>query len=75
MGMGEPLLNYENVMRAARILSDPAGPAIAAKAISISTAGVVPMIRRLTAEGHRYRLLVSLGAPTSAQRSTTNTSW
>jgi 23S rRNA (adenine2503-C2)-methyltransferase len=68
MGMGEPLLNYENVMRAARILSDPAGPAIAAKAISISTAGVVPMIRRLTAEGHRYRLLVSLGAPTSAQR-------
>src|SRR5262245_31868307 len=68
MGMGEPLLNYENVMRAARILSDPAGPAIGAKAISISTAGVVPMIRRFTAEGHRYRLLVSLGAPTSAER-------
>jgi len=68
MGMGEPLLNYENVIRAARILSDPAGPAIAAKAISISTAGVVPMIRRFTAEGHRYRLLVSLGAPTSEQR-------
>jgi 23S rRNA (adenine2503-C2)-methyltransferase len=70
MGMGEPLLNYENVMRAARILSDPAGPAIAAKAISISTAGVVPSIRRFTAEGHRYRLLVSLGAPTSEQRRT-----
>jgi 23S rRNA (adenine2503-C2)-methyltransferase len=68
MGMGEPLLNYENVMRASRILSDPAGPAIAAKAISISTAGVVPMIRRFTAEGHHYRLLVSLGAPTSEQR-------
>jgi 23S rRNA (adenine2503-C2)-methyltransferase len=68
MGMGEPLLNYENVMRAARILSDPAGPAIAARAISISTAGVVPMIKRFTSEGHRYRLLVSLGAPTSAQR-------
>ena len=42
MGMGEPLLNYENVIRAARIMSDPAGPAIAAKAISISTAGVLP---------------------------------
>jgi 23S rRNA (adenine2503-C2)-methyltransferase len=68
MGMGEPLLNYENVIRAARIFSDPAGPAIAAKAISISTAGVVPAIRRFTAEGHHYRLLVSLGAPTSAQR-------
>ena len=70
MGMGEPLLNYENVIRASRILSDPAGPAIAAKAISISTAGVVPAIRRFTAEGHRYRLLVSLGAPTSEQRRT-----
>ena len=68
MGMGEPLLNYENVIRASRILSDPAGPAIAAKAISISTAGVVPAIRRFTAEGHHFRLLVSLGAPTSAQR-------
>jgi len=68
MGMGEPLLNYENVIRASRVFSDPAGPAIGAKAISISTAGVVPAIRRFTAEGHRYRLLVSLGAPTSAQR-------
>jgi 23S rRNA (adenine2503-C2)-methyltransferase len=68
MGMGEPLLNYENVIRASRILSDPAGPAIGAKAISISTAGVVPMIRRFTAEGHHFRLLVSLGAPTSEQR-------
>ena len=68
MGMGEPLLNYENVIRAARIMSDPAGPAIAAKAISISTAGVLPAIRRFTAEGHRYRLILSLGAPTSEQR-------
>ena len=68
MGMGEPFLNYANVIRAARILSDPAGPAIAAKAISISTAGVVPAIRRFTAEGHRFRLIVSLGAPTSELR-------
>ena len=68
MGMGEPFLNYENVIRAARILSDPAGAAIAAKAISISTAGIVPSIRRFTAEGHRFRLIVSLGAPTSAER-------
>ena len=68
MGMGEPFLNYENVIRAARILSDPAGGAISAKAISISTAGVVPAIRRYTAEGHHFRLIVSLGAPTSLQR-------
>jgi 23S rRNA (adenine2503-C2)-methyltransferase len=68
MGMGEPLLNYESVIRAARIMSDPAGPAIAAKAISISTAGVLPAIRRFTAEGHHYRLILSLGAPTSEER-------
>ena len=68
MGMGEPLLNTANVLRAARILSHPAGPAIAAKAISISTAGVVPAIRRYTAERQPYRLIFSLGAPTSDER-------
>lgn len=68
MGMGEPLLNAANVLRAARIFSDPAGPAIAAKAISISTAGVVPAIRRYIEERQPYRLIFSLGAPTSAER-------
>jgi len=68
MGMGEPLLNYDNVMRAASILCHPAGPGIAARAITISTAGVVPAIRRYTRERHRYRLAVSLTAPTSAKR-------
>jgi 23S rRNA (adenine2503-C2)-methyltransferase len=68
MGMGEPLLNTANVLRAARVLSHPAGPAIAAKAISISTAGVVPAIRRYTAERQPYRLIFSLGAPTSEER-------
>jgi len=67
-GMGEPFLNYANVVRAARILSDPAGPAIAAKAITISTAGVVPSIRRYVDEARPYRLIFSLGAPTSAAR-------
>jgi 23S rRNA (adenine2503-C2)-methyltransferase len=68
MGMGEPFLNYDNVITAAGVLCHPAGFAIAAKAITISTAGVVPMIRRYTDEGHRYRLVVSLGAPTSEVR-------
>jgi 23S rRNA (adenine2503-C2)-methyltransferase len=68
MGMGEPFLNYDNVIRAARIMSDPAGLALSAKAISISTAGVVPAIRRFTAEGHHFRLICSLGAPTTEQR-------
>ena len=68
LGMGEPLLNYDNVMAAARILSQPAGLAISADAISISTAGVVPAIRRFTAERPRFRLMISLAAPTRAAR-------
>jgi 23S rRNA (adenine2503-C2)-methyltransferase len=60
MGMGEPFLNYERVLRAAQILSEPCGMAIDAKAITISTVGVVPMIRRFTAERRPYRLVVSL---------------
>ena len=60
MGMGEPLLNYEAVVRAARILSEPCGLAISAKAISVSTAGIVPGIQRFTADRLPFRLVVSL---------------
>jgi 23S rRNA (adenine2503-C2)-methyltransferase len=60
MGMDEPLLNYDRVMRAAEVLSEPCGPAINARAISVSTVGVAPMIRRFTAERRPYRLVVSL---------------
>src|SRR5439155_1574805 len=60
MGMGEPFLNYDEVIQAARILSHPAGGQIDARAITISTAGIVPQIRRFTAEGHKFRLAVSL---------------
>lgn len=60
MGMGEPLLNYEQVIRAARILSHPCGGQIDGRAITISTAGIVPQIRRFTEEGHKFRLAVSL---------------
>ncbi len=68
MGMGEPFLNYERVVLAARILSEPCGLAIAAKAITISTVGIVPMIRRFTAERLPYRLVVSLTAADSRLR-------
>ena len=68
MGMGEPLLNYDAVVRAARILSEPCGGAIAAKAISISTAGVVPGIRRFTADRLPFRLIVSLTSADPARR-------
>ena len=68
MGMGEPFLNYENVIQAARILSHPCGGAIDGRAITISTAGIVPQIRRFTAEGHKYRLAVSLTQATPKKR-------
>ena len=60
MGMGEPLLNYDAAVRAARILCEPCGRAISAKAISFSTAGVVPGIRRFAADRLPFRLIVSL---------------
>lgn len=60
MGQGEPFHNYEAVIQAARVLSHPTGGRIAAEAITISTVGLVPCIRRYTDENHPYRLIVSL---------------
>lgn len=68
MGMGEPMLNYERVMRAAQIMTEPSALAISAKTITISTAGVVPGIRRFTAERKPYKLIVSLSAAASGKR-------
>ena len=68
MGQGEPLHNYEAVLQAAYVLCDPAGGRIDQRRISISTAGVVPMIRRYTAEGHKFRLCVSLNAALPEKR-------
>lgn len=60
MGMGEPLLNYTETLRAAQILSHPAGFAISGPSITFSTAGHVPAIRRYVREGHPYRLAFSV---------------
>ena len=68
MGMGEPMLNYDCVMQAAGILSESCGMAIAAKAITISTVGIVPGIRRFTAERRLYRLVVSLNTADPIRR-------
>ncbi|MGO8677998.1 MAG: 23S rRNA (adenine(2503)-C(2))-methyltransferase RlmN [Limisphaerales bacterium] len=68
MGMGEPLLNYDAVMTAIRILSEPCGMAIAAKAITLSTVGITPGIRRFAAERHPARLVVSLTSADPIQR-------
>jgi 23S rRNA (adenine2503-C2)-methyltransferase len=68
MGQGEPFHNYEAVLQAAYVLCDPAGGRVDQRRISISTAGVVPMIRRYTAEGHKFRLCVSLNAAIPEKR-------
>jgi 23S rRNA (adenine2503-C2)-methyltransferase len=68
MGMGEPFLNYDRVIAAAEIFSNPSAYAVAADRITISTVGIVPAIRRFTREGQPYRLAVSLTAATSAKR-------
>jgi len=69
MGMGEPLENYDAVLRALSLLSDPALGAVPAKRITISTVGLVPQIYRLADETPRYRLAISLHAATDELRS------
>ena len=68
MGMGEPFLNYDEVIQACRVLSHPCGLQIDGRAITISTAGIVPAIRRFTAEGHKQRLAVSLTQANAQKR-------
>jgi 23S rRNA (adenine2503-C2)-methyltransferase len=68
MGMGEPLHNYESVVSAVRILTDPDGFGISRRRITLSTAGLAPAIERLAVEVVRPRLAVSLNATTDALR-------
>ncbi len=62
MGMGEPLLNLDRVLEAVSALADPARFGLGARHITVSTSGVVPGIRRLTALGPQFTLAVSLHA-------------
>jgi 23S rRNA (adenine2503-C2)-methyltransferase len=68
MGMGEPLLNLENVLKATRILVDPRGVGLSEKRITLSTAGIVPKIAELGREHTRPKLAVSLNASTEEMR-------
>ena len=68
MGMGEPFLNYEQVIKAAELLNDSNGPNIGARKITISTAGIIPKIKRYSEEGHKYKLAISLNAASQEQR-------
>jgi 23S rRNA (adenine2503-C2)-methyltransferase len=68
MGMGEPLANYEHLLKALRILNAPWGGGIGARKITISTSGLAPQIRRLADEPLQFRLAISLHGATDAVR-------
>ncbi|MFY9731029.1 MAG: 23S rRNA (adenine(2503)-C(2))-methyltransferase RlmN [Candidatus Acidiferrales bacterium] len=68
MGQGEPLLNFDPVMAALRILLDPSGLAISPKHVTLSTSGIVPGIDRLAREKVRPKLAISLNASSDKQR-------
>ncbi|MBF0522790.1 MAG: 23S rRNA (adenine(2503)-C(2))-methyltransferase RlmN [Candidatus Omnitrophica bacterium] len=68
MGVGEPLDNYENLMKAIRILNASEGFNIGARRITISTCGLIPQIKKLTQEGLQIELSISLHGATDALR-------
>ncbi len=70
MGMGEPLLNLENVLKATRILTDAGGVGMSQKRITVSTSGIVPKMEELGRAEVRPRLAISLNASTEEQRRT-----
>lgn len=69
MGMGEPLANYDAVVRSIQVLSDPEGMAFSHRKITLSTAGLVPQLARLGKESP-VNLAISLHAPNDELRST-----
>jgi 23S rRNA (adenine2503-C2)-methyltransferase len=68
MGMGEPLHNYDNTMKALRILNDEHGLAVSPRRITLSTVGVLPALNRLASEPLMPNLAISLHATTEDQR-------
>ena len=69
MGMGEPFANYDETMRALKLINAGKGPNLGARHITISTCGVVPGFAKLAAEGIQFELSVSLHAPNDDLRS------
>ena len=68
MGMGEPLLNYDRVLEAVRLLAEPDGIALSLAHMTLSTSGIVPGIQRLAMEAVRPKLAVSMNATTDEMR-------
>jgi 23S rRNA (adenine2503-C2)-methyltransferase len=69
MGMGEPLLNYRNLLKAVERISAPDGLGMSPRRITVSTAGVAKMIRQLGDDQVKFKLALSLHAPSDAKRS------
>ena len=69
MGMGEPFANYDETLRALKLINAGRGPNLGARHITLSTCGVVPGFARLADEGIQFELSVSLHAPNDALRS------
>jgi 23S rRNA (adenine2503-C2)-methyltransferase len=68
MGMGEPLANYNNLLKALTILNAPWGGGIGARKITVSTSGLAPQIRKLADEPQQFRLAISLHGATDETR-------
>ena len=68
MGMGEPLLNLDNVLKATRLLTDPAGIGMSPKRVTLSTSGIIPKIYEMGQAEIRPKLAISLNASTEQQR-------
>lgn len=68
MGMGEPMNNYDEMIKACYLMTDEEGPNLGQRHIVISTSGLIPKIRQFTEEGHKFRLAISLNATTDEVR-------
>jgi 23S rRNA (adenine2503-C2)-methyltransferase len=68
MGMGEPLANYDNLLKALRLLNSPWGGRIGARKITVSTSGLAPQIRKLADEPEQFSLAISLHGATNEVR-------
>ena len=62
MGMGEPLLNYKNVLNSIRMITDESGMGMSPKRITVSTAGIAKMIKRLADDDIKFEFALSLHA-------------
>jgi 23S rRNA (adenine2503-C2)-methyltransferase len=69
MGMGEPLLNLASVLKATRLILDPAGMGLSPRRLTVSTSGIIPKMEELGREVVRPKLAISLNASTEEQRS------